>query len=284
LAVDPTDEDVVYAGGETCDENGCPGFLYRTTDGGDSWDMTLVTSDTITSIVVDHQKPNVLYAATRGPYDVYKSTDGGDTWALIRSNNPPFEEPSGNLLVMDPHVPSHVYLGGWGYIAETTDGGMTWSGEWDEPLNFGTPGMEPGALTVDNGTVTQTLYAGFSGVWAYSRPAPQPGEAMTVTAWTDDPSALVGSMVGVHALAVDQYENWVADGTEVTFSTSPEGAFDGSSSVVETTTDGHASAVLTGVAAGMATITATADGASGLTTIEFLSHYIYLPIVLGNAP
>ena len=34
--------------------------------------------------------------------------------------------------------------------------------------------MDPTALTVDTGTPIQRFYAGFSGVWAYSRPAPQP--------------------------------------------------------------------------------------------------------------
>jgi photosystem II stability/assembly factor-like uncharacterized protein len=147
--------------------------LYRTSDGGLSWSQVLTSQHRIRSVAVDHRKPDLLYAATGGPYDVYKSTDGGDTWTLIRSNNPPFEEPSGYLLAIDPHVPRHVYLGGWGYIAETLDSGETWS-EWKAPINWGAPSGEPGALTVDNGTVTQTLYAGWGGVWAYQRLAPQP--------------------------------------------------------------------------------------------------------------
>jgi photosystem II stability/assembly factor-like uncharacterized protein len=173
LAINPLNADVIYAGGHDCSGPGCEGFVYRTADGGDSWDLTLVTTDTVRSIVIDHWLPNVLYVADDG-YWVRKSTDSGDSWTVVR---PPWwvppGDPSGSLLAIDPNLPSHIYLGGWGYIAETTDGGATWS-EWDAPLNQSTPEMQPSALTVDHGTVTQTLYAGFTGVWAHSRLAPQP--------------------------------------------------------------------------------------------------------------
>jgi hypothetical protein len=79
--------------------------------------------------------------------------------------------------------------------------------------------MEPRALVVDDGTLTQTLYASFGGVWAYSRPAPQPGEAMTITMWTDPISGIVyangQNFAGFEALVVDGYQNWVADDTHV---------------------------------------------------------------------
>jgi photosystem II stability/assembly factor-like uncharacterized protein len=171
LAIDPHDDDVVYAGGEDC-SGPCQGHVYRTTDGGDSWDLTLVTTNTVRSIVIDPWKPDVLYVADDG-YWVLKSTDGGDSWTVVRPPWWVYGDPSGSLLAIDPNVADHVYLGGWGYIGETVDGGETWSGGGD-PMNHGTPGMEPSALVVDNGTVTQTLYAGFTGVWAYGRQALQP--------------------------------------------------------------------------------------------------------------
>jgi hypothetical protein len=172
LAIDPADDGVVYAGGEDCSGNGCAGFVQRTTDGGQTWDRALVTTDTVSSIVVNPLNPRVLFVGDRG-YWIRKSADGGDTWTVVRQPPQAGGEPSGHLLAIDPHLPKHVYLGGWGYIAESADGGGTWSG-WDDPLNQGTPGAEPQALAVDRGTVTQTLYAGFDGLWAYRRPAPQP--------------------------------------------------------------------------------------------------------------
>jgi len=82
LAIDPADRDVVYAGGWDCSGTsgpGCAGFLYRTTDGGDSWDLTLATTDTVRSIVIDRWRPDVLYVADDG-YWVRKSIDGGDSY------------------------------------------------------------------------------------------------------------------------------------------------------------------------------------------------------------
>jgi photosystem II stability/assembly factor-like uncharacterized protein len=170
LAINPSDDGVVYAGGEDCRSGPCEGFVYRSTDGGDTWDLTLVTTNTVRSIVIDHWRPDVLYVADDG-YWVLKSTDGGDGWTVVR---PPYyvhKDPSGNLLAIDPNVPSHVYLGGMGYIGETPDGGQTWSGG-SGPLSQGAPQRDPSALAVDHDTETQTLYAGFGGVWAYKRPAP----------------------------------------------------------------------------------------------------------------
>ncbi len=274
VAINPTDDGIVYAGGETCGEQGCSGFLYRSIDGGDTWQPALVVSNTVSSIVVDYQKPNVLYAATRGPYDVYKSTDGGDTWTLIRSNNPPFQQPSGYLLAIDPHVPSHVYLGGWGYIAETPDGGLTWS---DDPINQGTPVMEPGALTVDNGTVTQTLYAGFSGVWIHDRAAPQPGEPMTIDMYTDPPTSLqyANGLNGVSYFAypLDEYDNWVANGTPVTITYEWNfGGEPGQWEIVKNTNNGYVKGGLFGIAApGMITFTARANvTATAMVTMAFI--------------
>ena len=172
LAINPADDEVVYAGGEDC-SGPCQGVVYRTTDGGDNWELTLVTTNTVSSIVIDRWKPDVLYVADNG-YWVLKSDDGGDSWAVVK---PPWwvppNNPSGDQLAIDPNVADHVYLGGYGYIAETVDGGATWSGG-GEPLGQGTPEMDPNVLVADSGTVTQTLYAGFTGVWAYSRPALQP--------------------------------------------------------------------------------------------------------------
>jgi hypothetical protein len=144
-------------------------YIWRSTDGGDSWDLTLVTTNTVESIVIDHWQPDVVYVADDG-YWVLKSDDGGDSWTVVRSVS---AGSTGNRLAIDPNVSGHVYLGGFGYIAETVDGGATWS-DWNDPPNQSTPWMEPSVLVVDSGTVTQTLYAGFTGVWAYSRPALQP--------------------------------------------------------------------------------------------------------------
>ncbi|MGD8968539.1 MAG: hypothetical protein PVI07_13600, partial [Anaerolineae bacterium] len=178
LAINPTDEDTVYAGGEDCSGPDCMGFIYRTIDGGDTWTEVFTTSETVHSIVIDQQTPELVYASADN-YEVYKSSDGGGSWTVIRSCCP-----SGNLLAIDPHRSGRLYLAGWGYVAESSDGGQSWSDQ-GAPINQGVPRMEPRALVVDNGDVIQTLYAGFSGVWAYRRLAPQEGDRYVATTGSD---------------------------------------------------------------------------------------------------
>lgn len=72
--------------------------IYKTTDGGKTWDRTLFVDDNSGAIdlVIDPKDPNILYAATwhreRRAWNfvesgsgsgIYKSTDGGKTWALL---------------------------------------------------------------------------------------------------------------------------------------------------------------------------------------------------------
>jgi hypothetical protein len=80
--------------------------------------------------------------------------------------------------------------------------------------------MDPALLRVDREAVTQTLYAGFDGAWSYSRPAPQPGEAVTIDMWADPVSGTVYANcengVFYRGRVLDMYENWVADSTPVT--------------------------------------------------------------------
>ncbi len=167
LAVNPRSATTVYAGGQECGEDSCQGFVYRTSDGGENWSEVYTTTQMIRSIVIDPQRPATVYAADDG-YRVYKSEDAGDTWSAVRL--PPWEsgDVSGNLLALDPVVKGKVYLGGWGYVAETVDGGQT----WDDVFSQDRPDADPGALAVNNDGYTQTLYAGFGGLWSYKRVVP----------------------------------------------------------------------------------------------------------------
>lgn len=268
VAIDPIDDDVVYVGGQGSDMFGIEGFVYRTVDGGDNWDEILTVSNTVSSLVINPQNPQIMYAADRG-YQVWKSSDGGDSWTLVRQNPP---DPSGYLLALDPHVPSHVYLGGYGYIAESVDGGLTWT-EWDAPINRGTPGMEPRALAVDFGTVSQTLYAGFSGVWAHGRGAPQPGVPLTISMSITPTTPVYANgdnLLLYEGWVYDRYGNWVADGTplSVTYGT------EWTSPIVlaKETADGFfMGGWMNEANPGVVTFTAVAEnGATGMVTGEFL--------------
>ena len=107
IVVHPTNPDVVYAAalGKLYSENDERG-LYKTTNGGRSWDQVLapdVEGRTIgvVDVVMSPADPNTLYAATydkvRLPYTfdlagpgsrVYKTTDGGDNWIQIGAGLP----------------------------------------------------------------------------------------------------------------------------------------------------------------------------------------------------
>jgi photosystem II stability/assembly factor-like uncharacterized protein len=275
-AIDPQDDTTAYVGGRDCSAGPCHGFIYRTTDGGENWLLALTDTESVRSVIVDYQKPNVLYAATDS-YRVYKSTDSGDSWTVVRY--PPWEPGggvSGNRLAIDPHVPSHIYLGGWGYIGESTDGGATWS-EGDDPINLGTPPREPADLRLDWGIVTQTLYAAFDGVWSYSRPAPQPGEPEAITMWTvpiSDPLYYANGINGVmyYALVLDPYENWVVNGTPVTVTYDLSEIGEGQFNLLKHTQNGQVQGGLFGVSvAGTVTFTAKANvTATAFVTVTFI--------------
>ncbi|MEX0893247.1 MAG: hypothetical protein WEB88_13860 [Gemmatimonadota bacterium] len=107
IVVHPTNPDIVYVAalGHLYSENPERG-LYRSTNGGQSWEQVLapvVRGKTIgvVDVAMDPSNPNVLYAATfdkvRLPftYDlggpgsrVYKSTDGGSNWTMLENGLP----------------------------------------------------------------------------------------------------------------------------------------------------------------------------------------------------
>ena len=289
LAINPVTHTTVYAGGAEGSSGPYVGMIYRSINSGVGWTRIFTTTGgTIRSIVIDYQKPNVLYASDDS-LNIYKSTNGGDAWVKVWDK---VGRASGRFLAIDPHVPSHIYLagssGGYGFMGESGDGGLTFSQRQD-PFNSGVPPMEAQTLSVDNGSVTQNLYAGLSGVWKYTRTAPAPGAANTVTVPTAPPPVITGNPMTITALVVDQYQNWVADGTPVTFF-ADQGSFQGSTAspgprspratVNKTTTNGVASASLT-APAGTANVVIESGGRAVTLQVQFTSANVnlYLPLI-----
>ncbi len=121
--------------------------LYRTTDGGASWQQVLFISDQagVTDVVMDPFDPNVLYASgwdrvrnnqesvISGPgAKVFKSTDGGSTWTMLTT-----DLPQGNLgrtgLAISKNTPGLLcvmYVGTNSHLSaiyRSTNGGANWS-------------------------------------------------------------------------------------------------------------------------------------------------------------
>ncbi|MEO0346626.1 MAG: glycosyl hydrolase [Pseudomonadota bacterium] len=118
--------DFFESGGETSG-------LYRSTDGGDTWEeLTEGLPETDLgriAVTVAASDPNIVYATVESENTaLYRSEDGGDTWAA--------KDDSGNIqlrpfyfgeLVVDPNDPERVYKPGFS-LTVSTDGGESFSG------------------------------------------------------------------------------------------------------------------------------------------------------------
>ena len=180
LAIAPSNDQIVYMGsGEAAlsgDSYYGDGF-YRSTDGGVTWShvSTLFTGQAVSSIVVDPNDAQHVYAATvrgRGgnhrttsptgaPYGVYESTDGGSTWTLRKGTTDEFH--GATDLVMDPMHPNVLFASFWGdAIYKSTDGGQTWATAMNGlPAGNFLEGGTRFSLGISDPSGTATLYTGF---------------------------------------------------------------------------------------------------------------------------
>ena len=132
ILVHPEDSNTVYvaAQGPLWKEGGDRG-LYKTTDGGKTWDKILNISDDtgINEVLMDPTNPDILYASAYqrrrhtwvlidgGPESgIHKSTDGGKTWNKINRGLPGGDK--GRIgMAISPINPEVVYA-----IVEAADG------------------------------------------------------------------------------------------------------------------------------------------------------------------
>lgn len=78
---DPSDADTLYVGAGP-EFRGTPGALFRSRDGGDSWNQVnlgLTLDTTLFGFAINAAEPTQMYAATREG-QVVGSHDGGETW------------------------------------------------------------------------------------------------------------------------------------------------------------------------------------------------------------
>lgn len=164
IRVNPLNPDIVYAAamGLPFERNGQRG-LYRSQDGGQSWEQVLFISEQagIIDLAMHPADPNILYAAgwdrirnnqestiTGTGAKVYKTTDGGDTWSLLQEGLP--QEEIGRIgLAIAPSNPDVVYAMYVGTdsdiynVFRSDDGGQSWA----PAVNFNGPqGLDSGLL------------------------------------------------------------------------------------------------------------------------------------------
>jgi len=125
IAVHPTNPDIVYVAalGAIWNSNRERG-LYKTTDGGTTWELVKFVSDKagVVDVQLDPANPDVVWAASyervRGPYflrsggpgsALWKSTDAGRTWAEVKGGGFP-ETVKGRISVaIAPSNPRVMY-------------------------------------------------------------------------------------------------------------------------------------------------------------------------------
>jgi photosystem II stability/assembly factor-like uncharacterized protein len=147
IAIDPRNTNVVYvaAEGSVWGPGGERG-LYKTTDGGKTWNKVLNISENtgVNNVIMDPRNPDVLYATSEqrrrhvftkiggGPESaIYKSTDAGASWDKLTSGLPSGDV-GGIGIAISPVNPDIVYAiieaaGESGGFFRTTNRGASWS-------------------------------------------------------------------------------------------------------------------------------------------------------------
>jgi photosystem II stability/assembly factor-like uncharacterized protein len=152
IRIDPRDSNVVYvaAQGPLWSPGGDRG-LYKTTDGGQTWELILSGNEYtgVNEVHLDPRNPDVLLASTHqlfrnvaalmdgGPGSgIHKSIDGGQTWRELTRGIP--QEHKGKIgLSISPANPDVVYATielaqRTGGLWRSLDGGESWEKRSDE--------------------------------------------------------------------------------------------------------------------------------------------------------
>ncbi len=161
IRIHPTDPNVAYvaAAGHEWGSNPERG-VFRTRDGGKTWEHVLFKSDKAGAIdlSMDPSNPRILYAAifqvlrqpwtmTSGGPDsgLYKSTDGGDTWVEITQNPGLPQGLKGRIgVAISPPRPERVWAlmeieNSQGGLFRSDDSGATWQKISDKPEIYRRP-------------------------------------------------------------------------------------------------------------------------------------------------
>lgn len=156
VATHPTDPQTLYAS--------IISGVYRSTDGGESWENILNGSLYAKrgSFAINSENPQIMYVSTSGVGNnpqgsVLRSVDGGSTWSVILSGRSFVD------VAVDPLNPTTVYAvqfatGGWwwtSHVHRSLDGGDTW-GTIDNDLVYNS--VYP-TIIVPDPVDSQTLYA-----------------------------------------------------------------------------------------------------------------------------
>lgn len=179
LVTDPTNPNLLYAGVainyRTLESSDQYGGVYKTDDGGQTWQKVDENMPYVLDLAVDHFDTQIVYAATREYLDsdndvyfeggVYQSLDGGSSWRRV------FDDPFVMVVETDPHTPGVVYAGTGDhpYHDQSTGNGLFRSDDQGEtwyPLNDGLSNLSIWAFEIDPNT-PNIIYAGTGGTGVF---------------------------------------------------------------------------------------------------------------------
>ena len=235
VAVDPTNPDIVFVAalGHAYGPNAERG-VYRSKDGGATWQKVLYHGDSVGAIdvAIDPRNPKVVYASLwntrRPPWSIYppsygpgsglyKSTDGGATWKALTSGLP--AEGVGRIgIAVAPSNPRRVYAivdARQGGLYRSDDAGATWalaSGDariWGRGWYFCkvvTDPRNPDVVYVSNTSLYRSADGGRT--WTAIKGAPGGDDYHQLWIEPDDPQRMVlGSDQGA-IVTVDGARTW----------------------------------------------------------------------------
>lgn len=173
LAIHPANPDICYVAtmGRLFSNNSERG-VFRTTDGGESWEKVLYVSDSTGAIdlVLHPQHPDTIYACLwervrrpdrrdyGGPTSgIYRSHDGGDTWTELTSGLPTgaYVGRIGiDISLSNPDILYAIYADDIGYfdgVYRSVNGGDTWTRTNDGSLSnmYSSFGWWFGRISID---------------------------------------------------------------------------------------------------------------------------------------
>lgn len=148
FAVNPTDNNVLYIGGDRYDGSSYAAALFKSSDGGASWTNIFangIAGSYVNSLAIDPISPNKIFAGTSN--GVYRSSNSGSSWLKNSGSVYSYE------LAIDPKNTNIIYSGYYQSVYKSTNGGINWT--------YSSSGLLSTCYTllVDH-TVTSNIYFG----------------------------------------------------------------------------------------------------------------------------
>ena len=239
IVVHPQDPDVVWVAAlgalwSTNPERG----LYKTTDGGDTWELVNFVSERagFVDVAVHPENPDILFASSweriRGPYffhsggpgsALWKSTDGGDTWSKVEGGGLPETELGRIGIAFAPSYPRVMYLMVEAAPRESEDGeeetlsglyrSMDGGETWEHMNTFNTRPFYYSEVKVDPADPDRVYFSSFRFTTDGGRTAAQAARETHVdfhAFWIDpeDPQRVIVGNDGGISISHDQGGNY----------------------------------------------------------------------------